>query len=495
MQYYLIILSALFMGLSQHPINCGWLAWFSLIPFIKFIDESNSFKNKLYISILWGFIYHSTILYWMIFNLGTTKFLGLISLILSTIILLTNTALISCIYHIVSKNRFKKTYYSIPVIWVSIEYIRTFSALGFPWVSLSNSQVHYNILAQNVEFSGIYGITFWLVILNVILYELYKKINNKNLIKLFIVFMFPWTSGYYISNMQKPDMSEPINIVVTQPNIRLDEKRNPYKAYENLDKMIKTSMSKTDVNTDLVLFPESALSVNQLYTRQILDYIKEKILNGKTSLLTGLNYFEYQVNGERINHNSVIHLNSDNVIQSPDLYHKIKLVPLAEKIPLSSIFPSLKSINIGQANFESGREHKIFHINNYKIGGMICYESTFPQLNRKFVENGAELLIYFVNDGWYETAPEPQQHAKQSIYRAIEFRRPVVRCANTGISQFIDKKGNIIDQIELNKSGAILASVIPSSNMTFYAKHGDVFAIINMLILFILLALYLKRKE
>ena len=76
------------------------------------------------IVILWGFIYHSTILYWMIFNLGTTKLLGLISLALSTIILLTNTVLISFIYHIISKNRFKKMYYFIPIIHLNADEIR-----------------------------------------------------------------------------------------------------------------------------------------------------------------------------------------------------------------------------------------------------------------------------------------------------------------------------------------------------------------------------------
>ena len=127
MQYYLIILSALFMGLSQQPIGCGWFAWFSLVPLIKFLDYSNSLKNKIFISILWGFIYHSTILYWMIFNLGTTKLLGMVSLILATLILTINTISISFLYHIIFQNKFNKSYYFIPVIWVSIEYLRTFS--------------------------------------------------------------------------------------------------------------------------------------------------------------------------------------------------------------------------------------------------------------------------------------------------------------------------------------------------------------------------------
>ena len=105
----------------------------------------------------------------------------------------------------------------------------------------------------------------------------------------------------------------------------------------------------------------------------------------------------------------------------------------------------------------------VFNINNYQIAAMICYESTFPQLNRKFVNNGAEILIYFVNDGWYETAPQPQQHARQSVYRAIEFRRPILRCANTGISQIVDASGNIRHQTQLNKAEVILASVVPNS--------------------------------
>ena len=125
---------------------------------------------------------------------------------------------------------------------------------------------------------------------------------------------------------------------------------------------------------------------------------------------------------------------------------------------------------------------------------MVCFESTFPQLNREFVKRGAEVLVYVINDGWYETNPEPKQHAKQAIFRAIEFRKPVIRCANTGISQIINNRGNIESQIELNKAGVINASVIPSNHMTFYAKYGDVFAIFNLLILLTLLIFTIRKK-
>ena len=170
-------------------------------------------------------------------------------------------------------------------------------------------------------------------------------------------------------------------------------------------------------------------------------------------------------------------------------------IPIAEHVPLSENIKLLEKINFGQANFSKGSKDVIFDINGYRFASLICFESTFPDINRRHASKDIDAIIYLINDGWYTTAPEPQQHAKQSIYRAIEFRRPVIRCANTGISQIIDKKGNITHKLDLNDKGVISASIIPSSQMTFYAKYGDIFAIINILLVSILLGLCFRRKE
>ena len=174
-----------------------------------------------------------------------------------------------------------------------------------------------------------------------------------------------------------------------------------------------------------------------------------------------------------------------------ETYDKQQLVPIVEYIPFSQKY------DLGLAPFSKGSRDVIFDINGFNFISLVCFESTFPEINRKHVNSskGVDALVYVVNDGWYETPPEPQQHAKQSIYRAIEFRRPVVRCANTGISQVIDKRGNITNRLELNTTGAIAASIVPASKITFYAKYGDIFSIINVLFLFILLALYFKRNK
>ena len=126
---------------------------------------------------------------------------------------------------------------------------------------------------------------------------------------------------------------------------------------------------------------------------------------------------------------------------------------------------------------------------------MICYESTYPSLVRKFVKKGAEFIAILVNDGWYETPPEPQQHAYQSIFRAIENRRTVIRSANTGISLIVDPSGKILNETALNKKTGISATINLFNELTFYAKYGDVFSWVMLILTFSLLGINLKRKK
>ena len=149
-------------------------------------------------------------------------------------------------------------------------------------------------------------------------------------------------------------------------------------------------------------------------------------------------------------------------------------------------------MNLGQANFSHGNEYTIFNYKGFKLAGMVCLESTFPQLNRQFVRKGAEILFYVVNDGWYQTPPQPQQHARQTVFRAIEFRRPIIRCANTGISQIVESSGNIINQTRLNEVAVLRGKVFPNDEVTFYTKYGDEFALLNLFV--VILSPLVRRK-
>ena len=281
-----------------------------------------------------------------------------------------------------------------------------------------------------------------------------------------------------------------LDIVTVQPNIHLSQKWNPSKVKENIESLLELSRPHIEEGVDLVIWPESATSSYIFQNNHIyLKWIQDKL--GDSQLISGSPYYTGE-SKERKFYNSVVLISSDSVSKP---YHKIILVPMAEYIPLSNYFPFLKKINLGQTNFTQGKEFNVFNVNNIKIASMVCFESTIPSLSTEFVRKGSEILVYLVNDGWYEYPPEPQQHAKQAIYRAVENRRPVIRSTNTGISMIIDPSGNIINSIPLNQSGVIKSQIFPMNELTFYTKYGDIFAMLNIVIsIIIILGLLVKKR-
>lgn len=478
---FLLILSGVVSGLAQHSIGFHFLILISLVPLVRVLVSSKTIKESILIGAIWGFSYVLTTIFWLAFNIGVPLLIGIISMIAAVLFLLFNYICIAILFYHFNTKITNTKIILLPIIWTSVEYLRSFFSLGFPWISLGNTQAYTHLVAQNAEFFGIYGISFWIVLVNCLINKYFNNRSNSILYLISLVIIVPFFTGKILENRVNFNLQNNLNISVVQPNVHLNDKRKNGFEHENILNLMEMSMSNITDSTDLVIWPETAtISYLLQGNKNQLDFIQNKLKGTQASILTGLPFYE---NDRNYFYNSIAHINSDTIF---NVYHKINLVPIAEYVPLSSTFESLKKINIGQANFSKGEEQILFNINGYLVAGMVCFESTFPQLNRKFVNNGAEALIYVINDGWYETNPEPMQHAKQAIFRAIEFRRPVIRCANTGISQVIDSKGNIQQEIKLNNAGVINASIMPSNELTFYAKYGDVFSILNILALVIM---------
>ena len=485
---FLIFISSLLMGVAQQPLGLGYLAWFSLIPFIHVLVSINNYKHLIIFSFMWGFLYSISTVFWLAFNIGISDVAAFISMILTVLILCTNTILISLVWFRIN---FKEKYdlLLLPIIWVSIEYVRSYGILGFPWIDIANTQTDFLYLIQNAEFVGIYGISFWVISINVLIYKSINSINyKKNLIFLLITITLPFVSGYYLFNrIQLSELNNKITII--QPNINLINKRDYSKRLENLKSLIQVSKKHIDDGSSLILWPESALPYNNVQEPKTLNYIINNLLIGTdVHLLTG--NVIYDNDGH---YNSSVLINKNGI---QEIYNKQQLVPVAEYVPMSDWFPSLKNFNLGQANFSKGREDVLFEVNGEKFSSLICFESTFPEINRRHANKGADFFTYLVNDGWYTTPPEPQQHMKQSVFRAIENRKSVLRCANTGISAIINPKGEILESLSLNESGIITSFIKKSNKGTFYTKYGNVFAIIMLIIVCVsFLKTFIKNEK
>ncbi len=491
-KYIPVILSALLMGISQQPLHLGFLAWIALIPLLFNLEKIESWKSVFITGFLWGFTYHLTSIFWLAMNIGTSPPVAFLSMVVSVLVLTVNTLIILSLWFIVKKGLANFSIWSIPFIWTIVEYWRSFGTLGFPWVSLANSQTEYLTLIQNAEYTGIYGISFWIVLINVVFFKLQKENFSQYRVRAGILFIIPWISGMLIFPEPNNEKTTNISVAIVQPNIPLEQKWYG-NVNDNLNQLLKLSQPSMSRSVDIIIWPESAIHTYLLQSgKRFLNRIRA-VLDDNTTVLTGIPYSEFEDKNRKI-YNSITAINKFDI---ENVYHKMQLVPMAEYVPWSNTISLLGELNLGQGNFSQGDEYVMFEKNGIQYGAVVCFESTFPSIFRKFANDGAEFMVVVTNDGWYETPPEPQQHAGQSIFRAIETRKPILRCANTGISMVVEPSGNIRKKLVLNSGGVIETDINPVKRVTFYTKYGDKFAQLAGLIslCFLILSVLKQRNE
>ena len=164
------------------------------------------------------------------------------------------------------------------------------------------------------------------------------------------------------------------------------------------------------------------------------------------------------------------------------IYHKLFLVPFAEYIPLSSKFPLLNNLNFGQGNFSHGNKFTTFELDSVVFSNMICYDSTNPLIVRQFILNGARFLTIEANVAWLQNSSGVRQYFELAKLRAIELRTGIALSANTGISAVFNPSGEVIKKILFNNQGVFKGEVLLNNGLTFYAKYGNLFSKICLLI-------------
>jgi apolipoprotein N-acyltransferase len=176
-------------------------------------------------------------------------------------------------------------------------------------------------------------------------------------------------------------------------------------------------------------------------------------------------------------------------------YHKMKLVPFSEAIPFEGLFPLLSRVNLGGADFRRGAENTIFRLRkNIFAAPFICYECIFPDFVRRRVHAGANCMVNITNDGWFGRSSGPHHHAMMARMRSIENGIPLARCANSGISMFVNSVGTVDGSTGLYQK-AILTRTVPLSVLpALYTRFGDWFVMSCGILLLLSLAVAVWKK-
>jgi len=449
-----IITSALLLIFAFPNFNLSFLAFIGFIPFFSVIKKKSP-KDAFLISYVCGFLFYLGTLYW----LYHVTVIGLVVL---------------CLYLAVYFGIFGIVVSSFGVLiasaaWIILEYIQAhLPIMGFGWVLLGYSQYKNLPLIQIADFSGVYGVSFVVMMVNVTAWRLIVAVTEsreqraesreKNLCPMLsalcsMVLVLALVYGYgFVRLSEKDNFKNATKVSVIQGNIPQELKWDPEAQSMIIEKYSAlTKMAALD-RPDLIVWPETSFpgffETDREMTDRVLDLAKET----NVRLLAGVNAED---NEESFNSAALISGEGGIVGR----YDKIHLVPFGEYVPFSKRFPAFHKLVLGElGEFTPGHEFKIFSVGRRaesvepKFAVLICFEDIFPELAKKFVENGAEFLIVITNDAWYGRSGAAYQHAACSVFRAIENRVSVVRCANTGYSCFIDSKGRIYDSVEEKKS-------------------------------------------
>lgn len=488
--WQLALLSGVLVGLSYPPLQLGFIAWFGLIPMIHIllnVKPGQAARLAFLASITANFIS----LHWIGFNSGAGFLPVFASLIAAVLYLGIFWSGFGYFIAFIEK-RSSKGLIVLPFAWIAMELIRSLGALGFPWINLGLAQTEYLPLIQIADITGSYGISFWIVLINIGIYlTIISTDKRKYLIFTSLIFVLVFSYGLIRIKTIDEVSTTSISIAITQPNINPDEKWDPQSREDNFALMHSLLDSALNLSPDLVLWPESAVPAYLRISSHRRNPITEKLAKFNTPLLSGTVDRIIDENRDKKYYNSTIFIKPDGSIK---MYNKVHLVPFAEYIPLSEKFPALKKLNFGQGNFTPGEEFTVFKLDSVKFSNIICYESSMPRIVRGFIKNGAQFITIQANDGWLGNSAGPYQHFELAKLRAIENRVPIVRCANTGISGVINPIGIVQHKIPLGEKSIIVADILPIHRLTFYTKYGEVFAILCIIIsLIIFSSVWLNR--
>jgi apolipoprotein N-acyltransferase len=262
-----------------------------------------------------------------------------------------------------------------------------------------------------------------------------------------------------------------LNIALLQANTSREIKWKH--GYEGIvvDDLLERTRSAAAAGAELVIWPETAAPLMILWDPELARRVRDTVAETRTWTLVGTLDAELKGGGDFDAYNAAMLYDPSGKPQQR--YYKMKLVPFSEAMPFARKIPWMNALNFGQSDFRAGEKQTIFHAGTHPFAVLICFESIFPKLSRERVQRGARYLVNITNDFWFGRSAGPTQHAEMSIVRAVENRTPLARCANTGISFFVDPWGRVTQRTGLFVEARPLARVRAGTGGSFYTRHGE----------------------
>ncbi len=388
-------------------------------------------------------------------------------------------------------------------VWVVIEWTRTWLLGGFPWLTLSASQWERATILQISAFTGAYGVSFVLVMMNLgfaaYAHRLFRegatgfnKRSQEFFLALFL--LLACVSVHMAEAFNRRGFAQPLgNIALVQPAIPQEVKWDPARAAGILDVLQQTTVEAARARpaAELIVWPEAVTPLAVRGDDTMKAFVENLAKQVKTPLLLGSIAVENRDRpGELWRNGAFVVTPGEGLAEGG--YAKRRLVPFGEFVPMRSVLGWLEKVVPVGGDFTPGDFSSPLSITlrgqSIVVGPLICYEDIFPDLSLASVRAGAHLLVVLTNNGWFGEGGAAHQHAAHAVLRAVETRRPVLRCGNAGWSGWIDEYGQVRTTVTDGRGsiyfrGArsieVTRDVRWIDRRTFYTEHGDWFVLVS----------------
>ncbi|HUV36246.1 MAG TPA: apolipoprotein N-acyltransferase [Patescibacteria group bacterium] len=479
-------LGGLLLALSFPPFPTRYLALIALVPVFRYFiitagrSVDRPLRRAFVLGYTLGFACFLTMLYW-ISNLipassARMPWLMIPATVLLVLYLSCYTALFSIAQSFLQVRFGTASLFAAPALWSLLELARSRGELGFSWGILSNTLVRFPIAVQGVSFYGPFGLSLIIVLVNLLVsFALFGASGRRRAAALAAIAVvagghLAW-GALEIARFDRALSERPERgtVAIVQPNLDLAIKWNPAYRDTIFREIEELAIRGGASGADLVVFPETAAPMAFSHQYSYVRWLKRIARDNNIDLFTGFIDFSRD-NDVWQSHNAAGLFDSEG--QVTGIYIKVNLLPFGERIPFSQYIPVLGTLDFGQANFKPGTVQTIFRSRVGTFGALICFESTFADYTRRYIQRGADFLVNITNDGWFGSEVGPRQHAETAILRAVENRVTLLRAANTGISMVVDPVGRVSHRIELGRQGILLTPVYPKGDLTIFCRYG-----------------------
>lgn len=471
-----LLLAASFPNLDVTP-----LAWVGLVPLLL-ATHGRSVRSAFALGWLTGMTFFLGTCYWIV---HTIDHYTPLPIAVSVVLLLAMSAVLACYHGAFAaglrffERRGLPALWLAPALWVTLEWMRGWFFIGFPWAALGYSQWRFTNLVQIVEVTGVYGVSAVLVLFNVVVAGVLRergrgvlRVGPPLAVLTLLVGVLPAIGAWRAGQLAAMPPAGRLTVGIAQGNIEQDQKWDPAFQGATMARYAELTRDAARQKPDLIVWPETAapffFQEPTVLRQDLLALVREV----RTPLLFGSPAF--RVDAGRVEQlNRAFLLGPDGSEQGT--YDKMQLVPFGEYVPFRRILFFVEQMVTAVGQIGAGFHPTVFTLPQARFGTLICYEGVFPELTRRFVADGAQVLLNITNDAWFGRTSAPWQHLVQESFRAIENRTPMVRAANTGISAIIDADGRIRWQSPLYETVWHVDEVTWPGVRTFYTSYGNVF--------------------